>query len=145
MDLASLFAVKIDFAESHTFFPTIVLWVMVFLLVLIFITNGIPYLRALSSGKKQLNFSVAHLDKFRLIGTLALTIVYFLLMEYVGTLFPNTGYGFLIVSIPFLFLLSMLYVHDITRRKIVIILLNSSIAPGIAWFVLARMFNITLP
>ncbi len=145
MNKASLFAVKIEFAESHTFFPTIVLWVMVILLVLIFIFNGIPYLRALKRGDKRLRLSVAHLDKLRLIGTLGITIAYFLLMQYVGNLFPNTGYGFLFVSIPFLFLLSLLYVHKISRRKILIIVLNSAIAPCIAWFVLAQMFNITLP
>ncbi|MGW8311933.1 MAG: tripartite tricarboxylate transporter TctB family protein [Desulfuromonadales bacterium] len=144
-DTSSLFAVKINFAESHTFFPTIVLWVLVFLLLLIFIFNGIPYLRALSSGRRQLNFSVAHIDKLRLLGTLVLTVVYFLLMEYVGTLFPNMGYGFLFVSVPFILLLSMLYVHNVTRRKIVIMLLNAVIAPCIAWYVLARLFNITLP
>jgi len=143
--ISSLFKVKIDFAESHTFFPTIVLWVLLFLLLLIFIFNGIPYLRDLRSGKRQFKLSAEHIDKFRLLGTLALTVVYFVLMDYVGMLFPNTGLGFLIVSMPFIFLLSMLYVHDVTRRKIVIIVLNAVIAPSIAWFVLAKLFNITLP
>ncbi len=143
--VSSLFAVKINFPESHTFFPTIVFWVLVFLLALIFVVNGIPYLRALRTGKRRLTFSVAHIDKLRLIGTLALTIAYFLMMEYVGTFFPNMGYGFLFVSIPFIFLLSLLYVHNMTRRKLVIILLNAVIAPSIAWYVLAQLFNITLP
>jgi len=142
---SSLFEVKINFAESHTFFPTIVLWVLVFLLVLIFIFNGIPYLKALSAGKRQLSFSVAHIDKIRLIGTLGLTIAYFLLMDYVGAFFPNMGYGFLFVSIPFILLLSLLYAHEMTRKKIMIIVLNAVIAPGIAWFLLAKMFDITLP
>ena len=142
---SSLFKIKINFAESHTFFPTIVFWSLLFLLLLIFIFNGIPYLRDLRSGKRQLKLSAAHIDKFRLLGTLALTVVYFVLMDYVGTFFPNTGLGFLIVSMPFILLLSMLYIHDVTRRKIVIVVLNAVIAPSIAWIVLAKMFNITLP
>lgn len=142
---SSLFNIKIDFAQSHNYFPTIVLWVMLFLLLLIFIFNGLPYLRELKAGKRQLKLSVAHVDKLRLLGTLALTIAYFMLMDYVGMLFPNMGYGFLFVSIPFIFLLSLLYVHEICRRKIVIISLNALIAPSIAWVVLAKLFNITLP
>lgn len=143
--ISSLFKVKINFAESHTYFPTIVFWVLLFLLLLIFVFNGIPYLRDLRSGKRQIKLSAAHVDKFRLLGTLVLTVAYFLLMDYVGMFFPNTGLGFLIVSMPFIFLLSMLYVHDVTRRKILIIVLNAVIAPSIAWYVLAKLFNITLP
>ena len=143
--ISSLLDVKINFDESHTYFPTIVLWVLLCLLLLIFIFNGIPYLRDLKSGKRQVKFSVARVDKLRLLGTLALTVGYFLLMDYVGTLFPNMGFGFLFVSIPFIFLLSLLYVHEINRRKSVIIILNALIAPSIAWVVLAKLFNITLP
>jgi hypothetical protein len=143
--ILSLFKVKIDFAESHTFFPTIVSWVLLFLLLLILIFNGIPYWRELRNGKRRFKLTTAHIDKFRLLGTLVLTVAYFLLMDYVGAFFPNTGLGFLIVSMPFIFLLSMLYVHDVTRRKVVIIVLNAVIAPTIAWFVLAKLFYITLP
>lgn len=143
--LSSLLKIKINFEESHTFFPTIVFWVLMALLLLIFVIHGIPYLRELKSGKKRFKPGIAHIDKLRLPGTLVLTVGYFLLMDYVGILFPNMGFGFLFVSMPFIFLLSLLYVHEISRRKIVIIILNAVIAPSIAWFVLARMFNITLP
>lgn len=142
---SSLFKIKIDFAESHTYFPTIVFWALLFLLLLIFIFNGIPYLRDLQSGKRQIKLSVAHVDKLRLLGTLVLTVGYFLLMDYVSMLFPNMGFGFLFVSMPFIFLLSLLYAHEISRRKIVIIISNALIAPSIAWVVLAKMFDITLP
>lgn len=143
--LSSLFAVTINFAESHTFFPKIIIWVLLFLLVLIFIFNVIPYLRALQNGERKLSFSLAHIDMLRLPGTLALTVSYFLLMDYVGGFFPNLGYGFLFVTIPFLFLLSLLYVHDLDRRKFVIIILNAIIAPSVAWIILGKMLKITLP
>ncbi|PLX89599.1 MAG: tripartite tricarboxylate transporter [Desulfuromonas sp.] len=143
--ISSLFKVKINFAESHTFFPTIVFWVLLILLLLIFIFNGRPYLRSLRNGERKLSLSLAHVDKLRLPGTLVLTVAYFLLMDYVGTFFPNQGLGFLFVSIPFIFLLSLLYVHRIDRRKILAMSLNALIAPSVAWYVLAQLFNITLP
>lgn len=141
----SLLAIKINFAESHTFFPTIVMWALIILLVLIFIFNGIPYLRSLRSGERTFSLSLEHVDKIKLPGTLILTVAYFMLMEYVGTFFPNRGYGFLFVSMPYILLLSLLYVDDINRKKFVAILLNAIIAPSIAWVVLAKLFNITLP
>ncbi len=143
--LASLFHVTIDFQESHMFFPTIVMWVLLFLLALIFIIYGRPYLCALRTGERTLSFSTSHIDKLRLIGTLVLTIAYFLSMDYVGDFFPNTGLGFLFMSIPFMFCLSLLYVHNLNRRKFLTLSLNALIAPGLAWYVLAKLFHITLP
>lgn len=142
---SSLLSVKINFAQSHTFFPTIVIWTLVLLLVLLFIFNGIPYLKALKNGEKSLNFSLENVDMIRLPGTLVLTVAYFLLMDYVGAFFPNMGFGFLFVSIPFIFCLSMLYVHDLDRKKLIAIVLNAIIAPSVAWLLLAKLFNITLP
>lgn len=142
---SSLLAVKINFAQSHTFFPTIVIWTLVLLLILIFIFNGLPYLRSLKSGERTINISIDHIDKMRLPGTLVLTVAYFMLMEYVGAFFPNMGYGFLFVSMPYILLLSLLYVHDINRKKLIAIVSNAILAPGIAWLLLAQLFNITLP
>jgi len=142
---SSLLKVHIDFKTSDTFFPTIVIWVLLSLLVLIFLVHGIPYLRDLRSGKRRLTLSLPHLDKLRFFGTLVLTVAYFLLMDYVGKFFPNTGLGFLFVSIPFIFVLSLLYAHRVDRRKLVAISLNALIAPGVAWYVLAKLFNISLP
>lgn len=142
---SSLFKVKVNFAESHTMFPTIVLWVLLFLLMLIFLFYGLPYLRELARGEKKIQLTVAHIDKLRLIGTVVLTIVYFQLMDYVGRFFPNMGYGFLLVSMPFILLLSLLYVHGLNRSKLLFMSINAIVAPSMAWFILARLFNITLP
>lgn len=142
---SSLLEIKIDFDQSHIFFPTIVAWTLAFLFLLIMFFNGIPYIRSYLNGTRTINFSFAHIDKIRLPGTLILTVIYFILMDYVGTFFPNMGYGFLFVSIPFIFLISILYVYDINRKKLVVITLNAIIAPTLAWFLLAKIFNITLP
>jgi len=143
--LSSLLKVHIDFKQSHTFFPTIVSWVMGVLLAAIFVVYGIPYIRAVFRGERKISFSMRNIDTFRLLGTLFLTVVYFLSMDYVGGFFPNTGLGFLFMSVPFMFLLSLLYVHGLNRVKLLIMSLNAIIAPSIAWLVLAKMFRITLP
>lgn len=142
---SSLLSIKIDFAQSHLFFPTMIIWTLAILLLLILIFNGIPYIRSYISGERTINLSLEHIDKIRLPGTLVLTVIYFLLMDYVGSFFPNMGYGFLLVSIPFIFLVSVLYVYDINRKKLLNITLNAIIVPSVSWFLLAKMFNITLP
>ncbi len=141
----SFLEISIDFHQSHLFFPIIVTWILLLLLVAIFFLYGLPFLLAVRRGEKTLDLSVKHFDSLRFFGTIILTIVYFLLMDYVGGFFPNMGLGFLLMSVPFMFLLSLLYVHDIDRRKILLISLNALIAPGVAWYVLANMFNISLP
>jgi hypothetical protein len=141
----SLFKVSIDFSQSHLFFPNIIHWILLILAVLIALTSGPKLLRQLREKKKDDKQTGAPTDWVRLLGTLVLTIIYFSLMETVGDLFPNTGFGFLFTSIPFMFLLSVLFVHQPGRREFVTITLSSIISPAVAWYVLAQMFNITLP
>lgn len=142
-DGSSLLKVKIDFEQSHLFFPSIIHWVLLILAIMIAITYGPTLLRKMQNGAGKTD--KAKRDWIRLLGTLVLTIAYFLLMERVGEYFPNMGLGFLLTSIPFMFLLSLLYVHEPTRREILTISLSSIISPLVAWYVLAQMFNITLP
>jgi len=141
----SLFSIKINFAESHTFFPTIVTCVLFLLLLVIVLVHGIPFIRKLRQGGGKISIWAENFDKLRFWGTMLFTIFYFLSMDYVGALFPNMGFGFLIMSMPFMLALSLLYVHNFNRKKIVVIALNSIIAPSIAWYVLGNLFNISLP
>lgn len=142
---SELFTVTIVFEQSHLFFPRIIHWVLLLLFLLILVFVGRPYLQAVKSGSRSLPFTEGQFDQFRFFGTLVLTVVYFVLMESVGEYFPNTGLGFLIVSIPYMFLLSLIYLHHRDRRHLVIISINSLVAPVVAWYVLARVFGITLP
>ena len=149
----SLLKVSIDFDQSHLFFPNIIHWILLILALLIALTEGPKVLRKLrvkaeenkssqaSGGKRE----AGKIDWLRLLGMLALTILYFYVMEPVGEFFPNTGLGFLLTSIPFMFLLSTLFVHAPGRREFITITLSSIISPTVAWYVLAQMFNITLP
>lgn len=145
MNLSDLFTVTIVFDQSHLFFPRIIHWVLLIQLLLIAFFVGRPYLRAVSAGTKSLPFAKGDFDRFRFFGTIILTILYFLSMNYVGKFFPNAGLGFLIMSIPYMFLLSLLYLHHRDHRNLIKVIINSIAAPIIAWYVLARLFSITLP
>lgn len=143
--LSELPKVKVNFSQSHLLFPKIVSVILLLLLLAIFLVYGVPYLREVRRGKRTWFGSVKDFDKLRFFGTIALTIAYFLSMDYVGNFFPNMGYGFLFMSMPFIFLLSLLCVHGLTRRKLLALSLNALVAPAVAWYVLAQLFNISLP
>ena len=143
--VSKFLSVKIDFDQSHMFFPKIIMWLLLLLFILIVILYGRQFIKDLKEGRKSLRFFEENYDKMRLFGTIGLVIIYFILMDYVGEFFPNTGLGFLLVSIPFMMCLSFLYVHDLNKKRAVIILLNSIIAPVAAWYILGNLFNITLP
>ncbi|GEK72747.1 MULTISPECIES: tripartite tricarboxylate transporter TctB family protein [Halomonas] len=143
--LSSLLSVSIDFETSHLFFPHIIHWVMGILFALVLVLNVVPFLAAVRRGDRTLPILGESMDKFRFFGTLALISAYFYLMAVVGNVFPYTGYGFLFVSMPFLFLMSLMYMHTRTRRKVLTAGINALVAPTLAWFILAKLFQITLP
>lgn len=143
--LKSLLKVQIDFDQSHLFFPTIIHWLILFLLAIIIVVRVIPFACDVANGKRAFVFAPEGFDLIRFFGTLALTIVYILAMNWIGSLFPNRGLGFLFASIVYVSTLALLFVHDLNRRKLTAILLNAVAAPSIAWFVLAKLFRITLP
>lgn len=143
--IMSLLEVSIDFDQSHLFFPRLVLGLLAGMLVLLALVYRRRLAEIVRTRGAGLSFFEANADKFRLFSTLVLVVVYFLAMDYVGGLFPNTGLGFLLCSIAFIFALSLVYVHEISRRTLVIIGCNALIAPLTAWIVLGKLFEITLP
>lgn len=145
MDFSNLFSVSIPFEQSHLFFPRIIHWLLAMMLLMIVVFQGVPYLRAVREGRKTLPFVGQPFDKIRFFGTIVLTVIYFLAMPAFGDLFPNTGYGFLFVSMPYMLVLSWLYLHDRDRRHLIAALANAVLSPIIAWYLLAQVFNISLP
>lgn len=141
----SFLEVTIPFEESHLFFPRIITVILLVLLAAILVSRRNRMLPCLRHAGQVLASSGSGFDRMRFFGTLILTAAYFYLMSVVGDLFPNTGYGFMIVSIPYIFLLSVLYVDNRSRRNLVIIGLNAVIAPALAWYIFAQLFRITLP
>lgn len=146
MDLTQMLTVKIEFSQSHLLFPSLVQWLLLILLGLIALVEGpkrLAQVRAASASAAPA--ARRPVDWVRLGGCLALTIVYFLAMEPVGKLLPNTGIGFLLTSIPYGVALSWLFVHDIDRRKGLLIGASSVATPLVVWAVFAYVFKITLP
>jgi len=143
--LADVLKVNVDFERAHLIFPTIIEWLLAALALAIVVTHAprwVAAARAHPIGERVRGWNV---DARRLIGCLVLTPVYFAAMEPVGKLAPNTGVGFLITSIVYVFALSWLFVHDNTRRKTVVMALNALITPTLVWLVFAHVFRITLP
>lgn len=145
MNSSDLLAVSIDFDQSHLFFPRIIHWLLLIMLVTIVLKQGLPYLREVRSGNKSLPFVGEPMDWLRFLGTIVLTIGYFIAMQHVGELYPNTGYGFLFMSIPYMFALSVLYLHQRDFWHLLKAAINALVAPITAWYVLAEIFYITLP
>ena len=141
MSFESPFHVTIDFNTSHMIFPTIIAVILGILFVSILITRGSTILATVSNG----NWWPAGIDHKRFFGTIALTVIYFMAMPAVGDIFPNTGLGFYLCSIPYLFALSTLYLHERSRRTLMIAGANALIAPSLVWYILSELFNISLP
>ena len=147
--LASLLKVHIDFKQSHLLFPNLIQWLLGILMVLIALVYGPQQLaKSRAAAGKAAAAGGAKgkpVDWKRLGGFLALTVLYFAAMEPAGRLLPNTGAGFLLCSIPYSALLSWLFVHDINRRKWLLIAGSSVLTPLLVWAIFAFVFKITLP
>lgn len=139
--MGELTSVKIDFATSHLVFPTLIGIVLLVLGVAILITQRREIVGAGTLWRETL----ANMDKFRFFGTLALTVLYFLLMVPVGEIWPNTGMGFLLCSIPFVALTGILFAHDRSLPKLLPMLVVAVLAPVATWWLLSEIFFLTLP
>ncbi|NLQ17351.1 tripartite tricarboxylate transporter [Marinomonas sp. M1K-6] len=139
----SLNSVSIDFDLSHQFFPRIIITLLVVLGGVIVLANFRSVMQAIRSGRYQ--FFVRNADFFRLLVTLVLIPAYFWSMDAIGGVLPNMGLGFLLASIPFVFLMSILYCHERTRRNVTIIVINAVVAPTFVWGVLYHLFLVSMP
>ncbi|MGQ7260741.1 tripartite tricarboxylate transporter TctB family protein [Vreelandella sp. V005] len=143
--LSSLLSVSIDFETSHLFFPKIISWLLVILFIAVLVTKTVPFLAAVKRGERTLPIFGESMDGLRFFGTLALLVAYFYLMAVVGNMFPYTGYGFLFVSMGFVLLMALMYMHEWTKKALVTAVITAIVAPSLAWFILAKLFQITLP
>lgn len=130
------------FEKSHWFFPVIVLGLLT--LILAFLCARYFY----SGGR--VSKSVSHVADgsirwVRLLGVIILLVVYFCLMRFVGDQFPNMGVGFLVASIPALWVFSLFYIPNFSKRTLFFVSINSCVAPLTVWFVLGQLMNLSLP
>lgn len=139
--MKELTRVTVDFETSHLVFPRIIAVVVILLGVAVLFTRRREILASGTYWRGVLH----DMDKLRFLGTLALTIAYFSLMVPVGRFWPNTGLGFLFCSIPYIFLIGVLYLHDRQARQIVSVALTALLAPLIVWWLFTDLFFLTLP
>ena len=143
--LSEMLKVHIDFEREHLLFPAIIEWLLAGLALAIVVTHGRAWVAAIKAKPLGRRVGEWRVDKRRLFGSLALTVAYFAAMEPVGSIAPNTGVGFLIASIAYVFTLSWLFVRDNDRRKTVAMAVNALVMPTLVWLVFAHVFRITLP
>lgn len=145
MSFSELLKVTIDFDQSHLFFPAIIHWLLIFIVLLLAYTQWWPKFKQTKDKKPQSSANKPPRDALRLLGTLALTIAYFFAMPLVGEHFPNTGLGFLFCSIPYVFLLSLIFLNDFKKKTLMTGTINALATPTLVWSILANLFNISLP
>jgi len=139
--MGELTKVTIDFQSSHLLFPIIIGCVLAVLGLAIVVRERS---RITTSGSHWHRI-FAQMDKFRFFGTLALTLAYFSLMVPVGDFWPNTGRGFLLCSIPFVFLAGLLFMHVWTARSVLILATVAVLVPSLIWWLFTEVFFLTLP
>jgi len=139
--MGDLTSVTIDFEQSHLIFPKLVAVILAVLAITILIRER----QRIATVGAYWSSIIASMDKRRYFGTLALTLIYFFAMIPVGDIWPNTGRGFLFCSIPFVFLASLLFMHERTPRRIVPVAIVSVVAPVLVWWLFAHVFTLTLP
>ena len=137
--------VTIDFDQSHLFFPRIVGWVLVVLLCLALVARRRELVRAAAGLRGSLGAAIESLDLKTFGGTIGLLIAYIVVMDRLSDVWPNTGLSFLVCSMVFMASLSLLYLHDRTRRKVAFAIVCAVLAPFVVWYALAKLFFLTLP
>lgn len=133
--------VTIDFETSHLIFPTIIGIV----LNLLFFTIVIRDWSRIAGSGTYWREAFANMDKVRFFGTLVLTLIYFGLMVPVGNIWPNTGLGFLICSVPYVFAVGLLYLHELGLRNMIPVAIMAAVAPPLAWWLFSYIFFLSLP
>jgi len=139
--VAELTKVTIDFETSHLLFPTLIACVLGFLGLLILIRER----RSLAGSGAYWAEIFSKMDKLRFFGTIVLTLVYFSLMVPVGDIWPNTGLGFLLCSIPFVLLSGLLFLHEHGLKPVATVAAAAIVIPTLVWWLFTEVFFLTLP
>ncbi|MBF9036760.1 tripartite tricarboxylate transporter [Rhodobacterales bacterium HKCCE2091] len=139
--MGSLTQVTIDFDTSHLVFPIIIGTVLGLLGLAILIRDR----ASIAAAPGYWRHIWQEMDKVRFFGTIVLTLAYFGAMVPVGNIWPNTGMGFLICSVPYVFAVGVLYLHDRRPRNLWPIALLAVIAPPLSWWLFSYVFFLALP
>lgn len=143
--LKDLFAVHINFEQSHLVFPSLIEGAMALFALLIVWQRRITIVEALRHFTTVMPPKQWSFDARKLFGTLALLVVYFLVMPVLGRLFPNTGFGFLVSSWIYALLQSALFAPTLDRARWLRIAVLALVAPTLIWLLFSQVMNISLP
>ena len=133
--------VTINFEQSHLVFPTIIGTIVVSLGLAILVRDR----KAIAQAPAFWRRTFHSMDRVRFFGTLGLTLAYFGLMVPIGDIWPNTGLGFLLCSVLFVFAVGALYLHDRSWRSMAPVAVLAVTAPPFAWWLFSYVFFLTLP
>jgi hypothetical protein len=139
--MQGLLPVSIDFQTSHLVFPQVIGAVLLLLLLAILIRDR----RFIAVSADYWGGILREMDRMRFFGTIALTILYFALMVPIGRVWPNSGMGFLITSIPYILIAGLLLMHDRTPRRTGILVLVAAVVPVFSWWLFTYPLFLTLP
>lgn len=139
--MGDLTRVTVDFETSHLIFPALIAIILLVLGLAILVVER----RAIVGSGAHWRGIIDRMDKVRFLGTIVLTVIYFLLMVPVGDFWPNTGLGFLICSIPYVFLIGVLYLHHRGVRDVLPVAITALVAPTLVWWLFTDLFFLTLP
>ncbi|MCA0997126.1 tripartite tricarboxylate transporter TctB family protein [Alloyangia pacifica] len=139
--MGDLTRVTIDFQTSHLIFPTIIAIVLGLLGLAIVIRDR----ARIAAAGSYWRASWSAMDKPRFLGALALTLLYFSLMVPVGDIWPNTGLGFLLCSIPYVLATGILFMHERGFRQILPLLIVAVVGPTFVWWLFTYPLFLTLP
>ena len=139
--MEDLTSVTIDFETSHLVFPTIIAGVLAILGLAILVTRR----HEIAGAGAYWRGTLRRMDNLRFFGTIALTVLYFSLMVPVGNFWPNTGLGFLICSVPYVFLTGALFLHVRGFRQFLPVIVTAIVAPTLVWWLFTDLFFLTLP
>lgn len=137
----NFWAVTIDFGTSHLIFPTII----AVILSLLGLAIALRHRSALIAAPRSWCRLVTSINKTRFGGTLVLTLIYFSSMEPIGAIWPNTGLGFLLCSIPYVFAIGVLFMRERTLPGFFALGAVAFCAPFVVWWLFTDLFFLTLP
>ncbi|WP_439236052.1 tripartite tricarboxylate transporter TctB family protein [Lonepinella koalarum] len=100
---------------------------------LLVVSSAILMLTSLKSQDNQHNLPT---DWKRIISVIGLVFLYVLLMQYLG---------FIITSVPFLFILTLLLTPNYINKKYWIYAVFSIVLPILAYFIFSYYLNLTMP
>ncbi len=128
--------IEIKFSESHLFFPRVTLIILLILGSAIIIKNLIKRYKEGRLAEFKFKFFADNYDKVKFYGTIMALFGYIFLLEKLG---------FMLATIIFMFLTTVLFYGDLKPRTLAISAANSIVTSFVVWFVFAYLINITLP